>query len=521
MPGGGEMPKTKQTPKNKACLIVIDGWGISPNKDHKGDAIHNAKTPVMDKLEKENAFTTIGAHGLDVGLPDGLMGNSEVGHLNIGAGRVVYQDIARIDHSIKKNELGKVENIQAAFKRAKDNNGRLHFMGLVSDGGVHGHIAHLQCLLEAAKEAGVPESYVHFFGDGRDTAPKSAVKYMKQLVEFLDKLQYGKLADVVGRYYAMDRDKRWERIQTAFDGMTQAKGEEASDPVKAIEDRHAKDETDEFLKPIIINKEGQIKEDDTIFCFNFRSDRMREITQAFGISPCPFDSPVPKNLEIFTMSQYKGDFPFKVAFSAQTMDNVLSEWLGKNDIPQMHVAETEKYAHVTFFFNGGTEDQFNLEERAMADSPKVATYDKKPEMSSADVADKVSEALDSDKYPFVMCNFAPPDMVGHTGVYDAAVKAVEATDKAIGVVLEACKKNKYALFVTADHGNAEKLLSDDGKSPFTAHTCAEVPFILSNDQDRKFKEKASEGALCDVAPTILDYLGLHIPKEITGKSLLV
>ncbi|EIE75759.1 hypothetical protein G6F46_000407 [Rhizopus delemar] len=520
MPGGGEMPETKQTPKNKACLICIDGWGISPEEDHKGDAIYNAETPVMDKLEKEHPFTSIAAHGLAVGLPDGLMGNSEVGHLNIGAGRVVYQDIVRIDLTMKKKEFGQVENIKNAFERAKSTNGRLHFMGLVSDGGVHGHINHLVSLLEAARDAGVPESYIHFFGDGRDTAPKSAAGYMKQLLESLDKLQYGKIADVTGRYYAMDRDKRWERIQIAFDGMTQGKGEEASDPVKAIEDRYAADETDEFLKPIIVNKEGQIKEGDTIFCFNFRSDRMREITQALGIAPCPFDSPVPKNIEVFTMTQYKSDFPFKVAFPAQSMDNVLAEWLGKNDVPQMHIAETEKYAHVTFFFNGGTEAQFNLEDRGLVDSPKVATYDLKPEMSAAGVADKVAEAIASDKYPFVMCNFAPPDMVGHTGVYEAAVKGVETTDKAIGTILEACQKHGYALFITADHGNAEKMLSDDGKSPFTAHTCAKVPFVMVNDQGKKFVKDADSGALCDVAPTVLDYLGLHIPKEMTGKSLL-
>lgn len=419
---------------------------------------------------------------------------------------------------MKNKEFGKVENIKGAFDRAVAGNGRLHFLGLVSDGGVHGHIDHLVALLTAAKEAGVPESYVHFIGDGRDTAPKSAAKYMAQLVEAIDKLQYGNIADINGRYYAMDRDKRWERVQIAFDGMTQAKGEFASDPVKAIEDSYETGVTDEFLKPIIINKEGQIKDDDTIFCFNFRSDRMREIAQAFGIAPCPFDSPVPKNLEVFTMTQYKSDYPFKIAFPAQSMDNVLAEWLAKNDIPQAHIAETEKYAHVTFFFNGGTEAQFPLEERGMVPSPKVATYDLQPEMNAAGVAEKVAEALDSNKYPFVMCNFAPPDMVGHTGVYEAALKAVHATDTAIGVVLEACKKNGYTLFVTADHGNAEKMYADDGKSPFTAHTTAKVPFVMA-DKHFKFAENV-EGALCDVAPTILDFMGIDIPKEMTGKSLL-
>lgn len=419
---------------------------------------------------------------------------------------------------MKNKEFGKVENIKGAFERAIKGNGRLHFLGLVSDGGVHGHIDHLIALLTAAKEANVPEAYVHFIGDGRDTAPKSAAGYMKQLVEAMEKLEYGKIADINGRYYAMDRDKRWERVQIAFDGMTQAKGTEASDPVKAIEDSYGQGVTDEFLKPIIINKEGQIKQDDTIFCFNFRSDRMREIAQAFGIAPCPFDSPVPENIELFTMTQYKGDFPFKIAFPAQSMDNVLAEWLAKNDVPQMHIAETEKYAHVTFFFNGGTEAQFEKEDRGLVPSPKVATYDLQPEMNAAGVAEEVAKALDSGKYPFVMCNFAPPDMVGHTGVYEAAVKACHATDAAIGVVLEACKRNGYALFVTADHGNAEKMLADDGKSPFTAHTCAKVPFVMA-DKEAKFAKDA-QGALCDVAPTILAYMGLDIPKEMTGKSLL-
>ncbi|KAI8890236.1 2,3-bisphosphoglycerate-independent phosphoglycerate mutase [Backusella circina FSU 941] len=519
MPGGGENPKTKQIPKNKACLICIDGWGISPEADSTGDAVRNAETPVMDKLEKEDPFVPIAAHGLSVGLPDGLMGNSEVGHLNIGAGRVVYQDIVRIDLAMKNKEFGKIENIKGAFERAKSQNGRLHFMGLVSDGGVHGHIDHLVSLLEAAKEANVPEAYVHFFGDGRDTAPKSAAGYMKQLVASLNELQYGKIADICGRYYAMDRDKRWERVQIAFDGMTQAKGEKVSDPVQAIEDRYAQNETDEFLKPIIVNEDGQIKDNDTIFCFNFRSDRMREIAQAIGIPPCPFDSPVPKNLEIFTMTQYKGDFPFKIAFPAQSMDNVLAEWLAKNDIPQMHIAETEKYAHVTFFFNGGSETQFPLEERGLIPSPKVATYDLQPEMSAQGVADKVAEEIGSGKYPFVMCNFAPPDMVGHTGVYEAAVKGVGATDKAIGTILDACKKNGYTLFITSDHGNAEKMIADDGKSPFTAHTCAKVPFVMASDK-AKFTSDVSTAALCDVAPTILAYMGLDIPKEMTGKSLL-
>lgn len=391
-------------------------------------------------------------------------------------------------------------------------------MGLVSDGGVHAHINHLIHLLESAKEAGVPETYIHFFGDGRDTSPKSAVIYIKQLLDEINKLQYGTLATIIGRYYAMDRDKRWERVKVAFEGLTEGKGEKADDAIKAVEARYEQGETDEFLKPIILSDKGRIKDDDTIFFFNFRSDRARELSQALGIPPPPFDAKVPKNLDITTMTQYKSDFPFNVAFPAQTMDNVLAEWLSKNGIRQMHVAETEKYAHVTFFFNGGTEAQFDKEDRSMVPSPKVATYDLKPEMSAQGVADKVVEHMATKDYDCIILNFAPPDMVGHTGKYEPAVKAIEATDAAIGTIYEACKENGYILFITADHGNAEKMLSDDFSTPHTAHTCSPVPFVMATNK-YKFIDKP-EGCLADVAPTVLRVMGLDVPKEMTGHSLL-
>ncbi|KAJ1917846.1 hypothetical protein H4219_002956 [Mycoemilia scoparia] len=509
----------------KACLIVIDGWGINADPKCKGDAIRDAPTPVMDTLREKHPYRTLAAHGLAVGLPDGLMGNSEVGHLNIGAGRVVYQDIVRIDLALKRNEFGSTENIRKCFDEAKSGNGRLHLCGLVSDGGVHSHIKHLFGLLKAAKEAGVPEAYVHFFADGRDTHPKSTTKYLKELLDELKALDYGSLATICGRYYAMDRDKRWERVQIAFDGMTQAKGEKVESPndpksvISTVEKRYENNETDEFLKPIIVDENGQIKDNDTILFFDFRSDRMREITQSFGIEPTPFDSPVPKNLHITTFTQYKSDFPFPCAFPPQKMTNVLAEWLAKNEVPQCHVAETEKYAHVTFFFNGGTEAQFNLEHRDLINSPRVATYDLKPEMSSIEVAEKVAEEIDTGNYPFVMCNFAPPDMVGHTGDYDAAVKAIAATDKGIGIIFEACKRNNYALFVTADHGNAEEMLGEDG-SPRTAHTCARVPFNIATPDKVVLTEGSEEDALCDVAPTILKYMNIPAPEEMSGKSLI-
>ncbi|KAJ1958281.1 2,3-bisphosphoglycerate-independent phosphoglycerate mutase [Linderina pennispora] len=506
---------------NKACLIVIDGWGINDNPEAKGDAIRDAPTPVMDGFETDAQFTSLAAHGRAVGLPAGLMGNSEVGHLNIGAGRVVYQDIVRIDLALEEKRFGSTEAIKDLFDHAKAGNGRLHLAGLVSDGGVHGHIKHLIGLLEAAKEAGVPESYVHFFADGRDTSPRSTTKYLAELQQAIASLQYGKIATIVGRYYAMDRDKRWERVQVAFDAMTQGTGEKTSDAIKTVEERYARDETDEFLKPIIVDSEGLVKENDSIFFFDFRSDRMREITQAFGIKPTPFDSVVPAGLQIATMTQYKADFPFPAAFPPQKMTDVLAEWLAKESVAQVHVAETEKYAHVTFFFNGGSEAQFAGEDRDLIPSPKVATYDLKPEMSSWAVAEKVAEELDSGKYPFVMCNFAPPDMVGHTGIYDAAFQAMEATDKAIGRIYDACKKNGYALFVTADHGNAEKMLSDDGSTPHTAHTCSRVPFVMANAENgAKFIADDDKHALCDVAPTLLKYMGLEVPEHMTGHSLL-
>nr|CAG8553376.1 6853_t:CDS:2 [Entrophospora candida] len=485
--------------KENACLICIDGWGIS-SEDPTGDATLNANTPIMDKFKAEYPYATLEGHGSAVGLPDGLMGNSEVGHLNIGAGRVVHQDALRIDLAAKKKEFLKIENIRKSFEHAKETSNRIHFLGLVSDGGVHSHINHLIHLLESAKGFGICDAYVHFFGDGRDTDPRSSDKYLEQLQKVSGEINYGKIATITGRYYAMDRDKRWERIKIAVDALTRGIGEKTDNPLQTIHERYNKDETDEFLKPIIVNEEGLIKDNDTLFFFNFRSDRMRQIVQTLGISPPPFEIEIPKNLHITTMTRYKTEFSFPVAFSSQIMDNVLAEWLSKNKIPQCHVAETEKYAHVTFFFNGGVEKQFELECRHLIQSPKVATYDLKPEMSALEIAEKVVEEITCGKFPFIMCNLANPDMVGHTGIYEAAVKAVETTDKVIGLIYEACKKNNYILFVTSDHGNAEQMKGEDG-NPHTAHTC-------------------NPGALCDVAPTILDVMGLEIPKEMTGTSLL-
>ncbi|KAK5108649.1 hypothetical protein LTR62_008140 [Meristemomyces frigidus] len=515
--------------KQKVALICIDGWGIPSSTSPKsGNAILNAETPWMDEFAKKDSkitqgYTELEASSLAVGLPEGLMGNSEVGHLNIGAGRVVWQDVVRIDQTIKKGELNKVDNIVKSFTHAKEGNGRLHLLGLVSDGGVHSHIKHLKALLTVAKEIGVPEVYIHFFGDGRDTDPHSGVGHMKDLLAFCKEEKIGKIATVVGRYYIMDRDKRWERVEIGMAGVISGKGEESSDPVATMEERYKKDESDEFLKPIIVNgAEARVKDNDTCFFFNYRSDRVREITQLIGDqdrSPRP-DFPYPKNLNITTMTRYKTDFTFPIAFAPQVMDNVLADWLSKQGLKQSHIAETEKYAHVTFFFNGGREIQFDGEEREMIPSPKVATYDKQPTMSAMAVAEKMAERIKEDRYDFVMNNFAPPDMVGHTGVYDAAVTAVTETDKSIGVVYEACKSAGYTLFITSDHGNAEEMLTGEGGTPKTSHTTNHVPFVMAN-APQGCSLKKTEGVLGDVAPTVLEVMGVKQPEEMTGKSLLV
>lgn len=513
--------------KNKAVLIVIDGWGVNPNKNDKGDAIRAADTPVMDAFAKDaQGYTELEASSLAVGLPEGLMGNSEVGHLNIGAGRVVWQDVVRIDQTLRKGKFPEVENIKAAFEHAQKTTKRLHLLGLVSDGGVHSHNQHLYGLLQTLKDHyDIPEVYIHFFGDGRDTDPKSAARYMQELQDKIKEIGVGKLATVVGRYYAMDRDKRWERVQISLEGLISGKGEAVEEDklVEAIKNKYEQGETDEFLKPLVVNGDaGRIKDGDTLFFFNYRSDRVREITQLLGVdnSPLP-DFKFPKDLNITTMTQYKTDYPFNIAFPPQRMGDVLAEWLSKQGVQQCHVAETEKYAHVTFFFNGGVELQFDGEHRDMVSSPKVATYDKQPKMSAHEVAEKLAERIAEGKYEFLMNNFAPPDMVGHTGVYDAAVEAVGATDKAIGLVAEACKKHGYILFITADHGNAEEMLTEEG-TPKTSHTTNKVPFIMTNAPKGYSLTQAGEpGVLGDVAPTVLAAMGLPQPEDMTGRSLLV
>lgn len=512
----------------KAVLIVIDGWGVpSEQSPPEGDAIAAAETPVMSGFAEDGSktaqgYTELEASSLAVGLPEGLMGNSEVGHLNIGAGRVVWQDVVRIDQTIKNGEMKDVEWVKKSFQRAIDGNGRLHLLGLISDGGVHSKNEHLYSLLQVAKDMGVPHVFIHFFGDGRDTDPKSSATYMQQLLDQTKKIGIGELATVVGRYFIMDRDKRWERVTIGMKGIVSGEGEASTDAVATIKERYEKGENDEFLKPIIFGgADRRIQDNDTLFFFNYRSDRVREVTQLLGDydrSPVE-DFPYPKNIHITTMTRYKTDYSFPVAFPPQIMTNVLAEWLAKKGVKQSHIAETEKYAHVTFFFNGGVEKQFDGEDRELIPSPKVATYDLEPPMSAQKVADKLSERIADGKYEFLMNNFAPPDMVGHTGVYKAAIQGVAATDAAIGSVYETCKKHGYVLFVTSDHGNAEEMLDDKG-SPKTSHTTNKVPFVMANAPEG-WSLKKQDGVLGDVAVTVLDCMGLEKPEQMGGTSLLV
>ena len=500
---------------NKVCLIVIDGWGISDNIE--GNAIHAARTPVMDEMGTGDAAVTLNASGLAVGLPDGLMGNSEVGHLNIGAGRVVYQDIVAINFAFEKNTvLNNPALIEAAKRPAK----KFHLLGLVSDGGVHSHINHAMGLLSVLKELGAPPAFLHFFSDGRDTRPTSGVTYIRQMLDFIDGLEYGSLATVTGRYYAMDRDKRHERIKLAYEGMVQGKGDkvEPANLTTFVEEQYEKGVTDEFLKPIIVNNQGLIGDGDTLLFIDFRSDRMRQITEAFGVHQHFETDVVPKDISIITLTKYKEEFPFPTLFPPRSNEDTLAEWLSKKQISHLHCAETEKYAHVTFFFNGGVEKQWETEHRKLVASPKVATYDLQPTMNAAGVAQEMVAAIKEGTHPFVMCNFAPPDMVGHTGKYDATVTACEETDRCITEIRSACREHGYVLLVTSDHGNAEKMYSETG-GPHTAHTCNRVPFYMDGGGRFKF-QFTHDIALCDVAPTVLKLMGVDQPPAMTGVPLI-
>ena len=504
---------------NLTMLMILDGYGI--NENPKANAIKMAKTPVMDKLMKQNPNTIIKTSGLDVGLPEGQMGNSEVGHTNIGAGRVVYQELTRITKSIEDGDFFSIPEFSQAIDNCKKNNSKLHIMGLLSDGGIHSHIRHLYALLELAKRKGFDDVYVHCFLDGRDTPPASAESYIAKLEEKMEEKGVGKIASLSGRFYAMDRDKRWERLQKAYDALVNGIGEKAGSAAKAIEDSYQKEVFDEFVVPTLICSGEEpiatIEKNDSVIFFNFRKDRAREITRALVDEN--FDAFETKKLNLFYVcfTNYDETMPnVHIAFKNDELKNTFGEVVSNNGLTQLRIAETEKYAHVTFFFNGGEEKQYKGEDRILVPSPKVETYDLKPEMSAYEVTDKLVDAILSEKYNVIILNYANSDMVGHTGNLDAAIAAVEAVDGCIGRVVEAIEKVGGVLLITADHGNSEQMIDYQTGEPHTAHTTNPVPLVLVGKE-----AKLKPGRLADLAPTMLDIMGIEKPEEMTGESLIV
>ena len=505
--------------RKPVALIILDGFGYLPTD--RGNAVKHANTPVFDSIFQNYSHTLIGASGEDVGLPDGQMGNSEVGHLNIGAGRIVYQELTRITKEIREGSLFTNPALLEAMENAKKEGRALHLMGLLSDGGVHSHNSHIEGLLLMAKQQGVKDVYVHAFMDGRDTPPQSGKDYIVQLENFMNTHGIGKILTVSGRYYAMDRDKRWDRVKLAYDAIVKADAPKADLALSCIEASYHENVTDEFVLPTVIG-EGltTLSAHDSVIFFNFRPDRARELTRA--IVDRDFDGFEREYFETtyVTMTQYDKTMPnVIVAYTPQTLDNTLGEYIASKGKTQLRIAETEKYAHVTFFFNGGREEAYANEERILVPSPKVATYDLKPEMSAYEVTDMLINDLETNPKDLIVLNFANPDMVGHTGVFEAAVKAVETVDICLGKVLDKIKSLGGVAFITADHGNAEQMFDELG-GPFTAHTTNKVPFVMVDDVNKNIKLRDG-GRLCDFAPTILEVMGLEKPEQMTGISLLI
>ena len=503
--------------KKPLILMILDGFGCG--RDYAGNAIKAAEKPNIEHIFSTNPITQIGASGMDVGLPDGQMGNSEVGHTNIGAGRIVYQELTRITKSISDGDFFTNEAFLAAMENCKKNGSALHLMGLLSDGGVHSHNRHLYALLELAKRADVEEVYVHCFLDGRDVPPSSGRDFVAELAAKMQEIGVGKIATVMGRYYAMDRDNRWERVVKAYDAMVLGEGVQNSDPVAAVAESYQNNVTDEFVVPTVCTANGKIKANDSVVFFNFRPDRAREITRTF-VDP-DFSGFERKNgffpLCYVCMTQYDATMPnVQVAFHPQTLKNTFGEYISDKGLTQLRIAETEKYAHVTFFFNGGVEKTYPGEDRCLIPSPKVATYDMQPEMSAYQVTDAVVERIESGKYDVIILNFANCDMVGHTGVFDAAKAAVEAVDTCVGRVVDAITKMDGVALITADHGNADQMYEEDG-SPFTAHTTNPVPFCVVNHPC----QLRQNGRLADIAPTMLKLLGMEQPAEMSGESIIL
>ncbi len=504
--------------KKPIALIIMDGFGIAPKY---GNAIDYARTPHLDELFFKNPLTMIGASGLDVGLPHGQMGNSEVGHTNMGAGRIVYQELTRITKAIEDGDFFDNEAMNKAIDNAIEHNSSLHLFGLLSPGGVHSHNTHMYGILELAKRRGLEKVYIHAFLDGRDVPPSSAKEYVAQAVEECEKIGVGKIATVMGRYYAMDRDNRWERVEKAYSAIVYGEGVNESCPVEAVQHSYDNGVTDEFMIPAVIEGGDTVKENDSVIFYNFRPDRAREITRTF-VDP-EFSGFERKNgffkVYYVCMTQYDATMPnVDIAFKPQKLVNTMGEYLSKNGKTQLRIAETEKYAHVTFFFNGGVEKQYEGEDRILVKSPAVATYDMQPHMSAYEVTEKCVDAVKSGKYDVIILNFANCDMVGHTGVFDAAVKAVEAVDWGVKKVSDAVAEMGGVTCITADHGNADRMIDLDG-TPFTAHTTNPVPFCVVGYPE--CKELRSGGVLADIGPTMLDIMGLPQPEEMTGKSMII
>ena len=510
--------------KRPTVLMILDGYGL--NDKVEGNAVKLANTPVMDKLMAEYPFVEGQASGMAVGLPDGQMGNSEVGHLNMGAGRIVYQELTRITKEIEEGTFFENEELVKAMENAKKNDSALHIFGLLSDGGVHSHITHIFGTIEMAKKFGLKKVYIHPFLDGRDTPPESAADFMQQLVDKMAEIGVGEVATISGRYWAMDRDNNWDREEKAYLAMTKGEGVKETDPVEAVKNSYVNGKTDEFMLPTVIEKDGTpvatIKDGDSIIFCNFRPDRARQITRAFCADDFNgFDREKKLDVVMVCFTEYDVTIPNKlVAFKKVEVKNTFGEYLAANHLKQARIAETEKYAHVTFFFNGGVEEPNEGEDRILVDSPKyVPTYDKKPRMSAYTVCDEVCKAITSRKYDVIITNFANPDMVGHTGVVDAAVKAIEVIDECVGEVVEFIKEVDGQLFICADHGNAEQLIDYETGEPYTAHTTNPVPFILVN-ADPKYGLREG-GVLADIVPSLIELMGMKQPEEMTGKSLLI
>ncbi|HEX7444829.1 MAG TPA: 2,3-bisphosphoglycerate-independent phosphoglycerate mutase [Methanothrix sp.] len=498
------------------AIIIMDGFGISPIE--KGNAVARARKPNLERFWKNYPTTTLGASGLAVGLPRGQMGNSEVGHLNLGGGRIVYQDYTRISLAVENGSFGKNQVLLEAMAKAKD--GKMHLIGLLSDGGVHSHNTHLYALLEMAKKQNLRKVYVHAILDGRDVPPRSALTYFRELEEKFEQIGVGEVATVSGRYYTMDRDKRWERVEKAYRCLTDGVGYRAETAKIAVENGYERGENDEFLQPTVVDSDGLVQDGDSIIFFNFRPDRAREITRAFvdtGFNDFPAKA---IRVHYTCMTQYDATLNVPVAFPPQNLSDTLGQVISRSGLRQLRIAETEKYAHVTYFFNGGKESPNPGEDRALIPSPKVATYDLQPEMSAYLVTDELISRIDSGKYDFIVLNLANPDMVGHTGIFDAAVKAVEVVDKCVGEIADEILKKGGAVLLTADHGNAEKMIDLTTGQPHTAHTTNPVPFTLIIDDGTNYRLR-EDGILADVAPTVLQLMHIPQPEAMTGKSLII